>query len=185
MIVRWSAGRRRGQALVELALMLPVFLFLMMGVIQLAALAMVWISLQGLTQDTARWMAVSSQAAPYTSTTPCATDNTRINYPRPRWANGPSPGGPTDFETYSRNYMDCNLPPILRSANFVSRTWSPACTGTTDCYTSGIRSANTPLTLTVVYDWSNVVFMPGGLRGWLGWVIPANVTVSATEVMQY
>jgi hypothetical protein len=29
------------------------------------------------------------------------------------------------------------------------------------------------------------VFMPGGLQGWMGWFVPGNMTVSASEVMQY
>jgi hypothetical protein len=165
--------RRRGQALVELALILPVLLFMVMGVLQVAALAMVWINLQGLTQDSVRWMAISS-LSPSPGAAPTCTAGT-TNYPRPRWADGLD----------GINYRNCNVSGLLRSANFTSWTWSPACSNGTDCAASGLRTSDQMLTLTATYNWSNVVFMPGGLQGWMGWLVPATVTVSASEVMQY
>ncbi|HLH27229.1 MAG TPA: TadE family protein [Chloroflexota bacterium] len=167
-------SRDRGQALVELALILPILLFLTMGAIQVAALGMVWISLQGLTQDTARWMAISSQAPPPLSN---CTDGTSL-WPRPRWADGND----------GAYYMNCHASGLLRGTSFSSfatLTWSPACGNGTDCFAAGLRRADDMLTLTVTYNWSNVVFMPGGLSGWLGWIVPSTVTVSASEVMQY
>jgi hypothetical protein len=167
--------RRRGQALVEMALMLPLLLFLMMGILQFAALTMVWINLQGVAQDTVRWMAISSQAPGYTAYPTCGTGTTP--YPRPRWADADS----------GVNYRDCTLAAngLLRrgSSFYPTWTWTPACVG--DCVASGARQSDQMLRLTASYDWSNVVFMPGGLRGWFGWVIPATVTVQAAEVMQY
>ncbi len=55
--------RASAQALVEMALILPIFLFMVIGALQAALVAMVWIGLQGVAQDTTRWMAVSSSAA--------------------------------------------------------------------------------------------------------------------------
>src|SRR4051794_25591485 len=170
---RGRASRRRGQALVELALILPVLLFLVMGVLQLAALGMVWVNLQGLVQDSARWMAISSQA-PSPGAAPTCTAGT-TNYPRPRWADGLD----------GINYRNCNVSGLLVPANFVSWTWTPACANGTDCAAAGLRTSDQMLTLTAVYNWSNVVFMPGGLQGWMGWVVPSTLTVSASEVMQY
>jgi hypothetical protein len=173
--------RRRGQALVELALLLPVFLFLTMGVLQVAALAMVWINLQGLTQDTARWMAVSSQGPSYNAD--CTTNTTTHVYPRPRWADGDD----------GLNYVRCSgAPPVagafrlLQPANFSTPVWTPTCANGVDCAAAtGGRRADGALTVSITYNWSNVVFMPGGLQGWLGWFVPATVTTTAAEVMQY
>jgi hypothetical protein len=173
----WDRPRRRGQALVELAIMLPFLLFLMMGIIQVGALAMVWIALQGVAQDSARWMAVSSQARPPTAACNWTTQNS--NYPRPRWADG-------DYAAYSVNYRDCNLPPILIAGNFTNWQWTPACSGNgTDCVAQNLRRPDQMLTLTATYNWSNVIFIPTGLRGWFNWAIPPTVTVTVAEVMQY
>jgi hypothetical protein len=173
-IARRRAGpRRHGQALVELALILPVLLFLVMGVLQIAALAMVWINLQGLVQDSARWMAISSQSPPPGAAPSCTPGTT--TYPRPRWADGDD----------GVNYRNCNVSGLLVPANFTSWAWSPACDSGVDCAANGLRTSDQMLTLTATYNWANVVFMPGGLQGWMGWVVPGNVTVSASEVMQY
>jgi hypothetical protein len=172
----WDRPRRRGQALVELAIMLPIFLFLMMGIIQVGALAMVWIALQGVAQDNARWLAVSSQARPPTAACNWTTQNS--NYPRPRWADG-------DYTNYSINYRNCTLPPILLANNFTAWTWNPACNPGADCVAQNIRHPDQMLRLTATYNWSNVIFIPSGLRGWFGWAIPPTVTVDVAEVMQY
>src|SRR4051794_6126746 len=172
---RGRGPRRRGQALVELALILPVLLFLVMGVLQVAALGMVWVNLQGLVQDTARWMAISSQA-PSPGAAPTCTAGT-TNYPRPRWADGLD----------GVSYMNCNASGLLRGTNFstfATLTWTPACSSGTDCAAAGLRTSDQMLTLTATYNWANVVFMPGGLQGWMGWVVPSNLTVRASEVMQ-
>ena len=165
---------RRGQAIVELAIILPLFLFLMMGILQVAALAMVWITLQGLTQDMTRWMAISSQGASYNAD--CSPNTTQHVWPRPRWADGDD----------GLNYLKCNASsPLLVPANFSTPTWTPACANTADCVANGSRDTNEMLTSSVTYNWSNMVFMPGGLQGWLGWIVPSTVTVTAAEVMQY
>ncbi|HEY7060348.1 MAG TPA: TadE family protein [Chloroflexota bacterium] len=182
LLLRWgrAGSRGRGQALVEMALILPMFLFLMMGILQVAALAMVWISLQGITQDMARWMAVSSPNAS-TGALPaynsdCSANTTLHVYPRPRWADGDD----------GLNYLRCNASsPLLRGANFSAPTWSPACTNGTDCAAAGLRRADGTLSVTMTYNWSNMIFIPSGLRGWFNWVLPANATATAAEVMQY
>lgn len=177
---RWArrfAPRTRAQAMVELALVLPMFLFLVMAALQLALVAVVWISLQGLTQNTTRWMAVSS-IAPAPTSLSCAPSGTNALYPRPRWADGND----------GKLYRNCILPPLLRQSNFDDSKWiwSPACANGTDCFATGVRTTNQMLTLTATYDWSNVLIMPtlsGG--GLLGWNWPTTMTVSAAEVMQY
>ncbi len=165
--------RRRGQALVELALVLPIMLFLVMGILQIAALGIVWISLQNIAQDTARWMAVSSTAPAPGPAPACAPTTT--NYPRPRWANGND----------GVNYRNCNKAPILLESNFTAWTWDPPCSVCTDCFAAGLRGPDQMLRLTATYNWSNVIFIPGGLSGWFGWLIPPTVTVTVAEVMQY
>jgi hypothetical protein len=160
--------------MVEFALVLPVFIFLIMGALQMALLCLVWIGLQGVVQDTARWMSISSQA-PTPISGNCNPTGTNPLYPRPRWANG------NDGVTY----RDCNLPPPLVAANFTAWNWTPACTSGSDCLASGVRRVDSSLTLTATYNWSNIIVLPmlGGTVG--GWTIPTTVTVTATEVMQY
>jgi hypothetical protein len=172
---RLGPGRRRGQSLVELALILPILLFLIMGVLQVAALGMVWINMQGLVQDSARRMAISSQAPPLLTDCTNDPDPTHNRYPRPRWADGDD----------GIIYRNCTVSGLLIPANFQQWTWAPACNNGVDCAANGLRTSDQMLTLTARYDWSNVVFMPGGLQGWMGWIVPATVTVSASEVMQY
>jgi len=164
------------QAMVELALLLPALLLLVMGALQIALLCIVWVGLQSLVQDTARWMAVSSPVAVPT-TGNCAPTGTNPNYPRPRWATG-------DDGTAYRN---CTLPPLVLAANFTSWNWTPACATGVDCYGTGVRAANEMLTLTATYNWSNVAIVPGitGSGITAAWQIPTTVTVTAAEVMQY
>ena len=134
---RWAprtTRRTRAQALVELALILPMFLFLVMAALQLALVAVVWVSLQGIVQDTARWMAVSSTAALPTVGN-CNPSGTNPNYPRPRWADGND----------GKVYRNCILPPLLLSTNFVDANWvwTPACANGADCYGTGVRTSTT------------------------------------------
>ncbi|MBX5491301.1 MAG: pilus assembly protein [Chloroflexi bacterium] len=167
-----------GQSLVEFALIVPTLLFLVMGALQIALLCLVTMSLQGLAQDTARWYAISSRADSPGPAPNCASLAGTSRWPRARWADG------RDSET--RNYRDCNLPPILDRSRFTRWEWRPACADGQDCYASGVRTANQKLTLTVEYDWRNVAIMPG-----LSAVLTAlygevpRVTVVASEVMQY
>ncbi len=178
---RFSLRARRGvprrvgaQSMVEFALVLPAMMLLTMGALQMALICIVWIGLQGLTQDTARWMAVSSQAGPPDSSCNATTSTV---WPRPRWSIG-------DDGTAYRN---CNLPPLLTSANFTTWSWSPACSNGTDCWANGSRRSDQMLTLTATYNWSNVIVLPllngGGITA--PWTPSTTVTVTAAEVMQY
>jgi hypothetical protein len=162
---------RSAQSMVEFALVLPVFLFMVMGAIQIAMLCMVWISLQALAQDTVRWMTISSQAPPPTAACAAGTST----WPRPRWADGND----------GVNYRNCNLNPLLVSGNFTAWTWNPPCANGADCFASGVRGADDMLTLTATYNWSNVMIMPVGLASYFGWTLPTTVTVTAAAVMQY
>jgi len=172
---REGARRTRAQAMVELALILPIFLFMVMGALQLSLIAIVWIGLQGITQDTARWMA-SSSPAPLPTVGNCSPSGSNANWPRPRWANGNDGTG----------YRDCYLPPLVQSANFTAWTWNPSCASGADCWGAGTRRADGMLRLTATYDWSNVLILPvinGG--GTVGYAFPTTFTVTAAGVMQY
>jgi Flp pilus assembly protein TadG len=170
-----SARLQHGQAFVEFALIFPVFVLLVMGALQIALLCMVTVSLQGLAQDTARWMAISSQAD--RPAADCTLTTNSSNWPRPRWANGDD----------GSNYVKCTAPPILRAANFSTPVWSPACGNGSDCFATGARAANQMLTVTLTYNWSNVIIMPfitgGGIVS--AWQLPTTITATASEVMQY
>lgn len=176
----WRAvhGRQQAQAMVEMAFVLPVMIFLVMGALQFAYLSMIYVSVLGLMQDTARWMAISSTAAMPVSGN-CFPTGTNTLYPRPHWANG-------DQGTV---YRDCKLGTggLLSSANFTSWSWSPACSTGSDCLALGTRRPDQKLTLTATYNYSSALFMPlitgGGLTN--AWQFPTSFTLSAAEVMQY
>ena len=172
---RRYANRSRAQALVETAFILPVFLFMIMCALQLALFCMVWVSLQGLAQDTARWMSISSQAP--TPNADCSMPSgANPLWPRPRWANG----------TDGWNYIKCSLPPLIKDTNLSAPVWSPACGSGVDCFASGARAADGKLRLTLTYDWSNVVVIPIGLASLFGGTpFKPTVTVTAAAVMQY
>jgi Flp pilus assembly protein TadG len=156
----WSK-HRRAQAIVEFALITPVMVLLIMAALQVGLICMVWINLQGIAQDSARYMAVSSTAAP--------------TYPRPRWADG------DDGVTYRNS----NLPTGMTAARFSSWQWNPACGSGVDCVAAGVRHADQMLVLTATYDWSNLMIMPVGIGTKYGWSFPTTITVTAAEVMQY
>ena len=168
------AGRVHAQSMVEFALLLPAVALLIMGSLQIALISMVWINLYGVTQDTTRWMAVSSQAGPPDGS--CNATASAI-WPRPRWATGDD----------GVAYRNCNLPPLLASANFSTPVWSPACAANVDCWANGSRRTNDPLSLTLTYNWSNVLIFPvingGGITS--AWTLPTTISATATEVMQY
>ncbi len=175
-IYRARTGRGPGQAMVEFALILPVFILMVMGVLQIALLCMVWFSLQGLAEDTVRWMSISSP-----SNLPAANCALTVasNWPRPHWADGLDGGA---------NYMKCTARGTMLDPNRIqSAVWNPACAPGADCYAAADRAVDGRLTLTLTYDWSNVLIMPiisgGGILAPLSF--PTTVTVTAAAVMQY
>jgi hypothetical protein len=157
----WQRRNRRGQALVEFALVAPLMVFLVMAALQVAMVSMIHITLQGLAQDTARYMAISSAASP--------------NYPRPRWADGDD----------GISYCNTSMPSLLQAARFTQWEWTPACAAGVDCISTGVRRADNMLRLTITYDWSHLMIMPVGIGGMFGWSFPTTTTVNAAEVMQY
>ncbi len=72
-------GRRReresGQALVEFALILPLFLMIVVGIIQFGVALNFWLDLQRIANQGARWAAVNcGQSASTPGSDPCAPD---------------------------------------------------------------------------------------------------------------
>jgi hypothetical protein len=159
--VRRRKPRTRGQAMVEFALVAPIMVLLIMGALQVALISMVWISLQGLAQDSARWMAISSPSD--------------ATYPRPRWADGQD----------GVAYRNASLPPAMTAARFTAWSWNPPCASGVDCITSGARRSDQMLVLTATYNWDNLMIMPIGIGTMFGWSFPTTITVKGAEVMQY
>jgi Flp pilus assembly pilin Flp len=71
-------GRRdeRGQALVEFALILPLFLMIVVGIIQFGVALNYWLDLQRIANQGARWGAVNcGQSASMPGSDPCLADD--------------------------------------------------------------------------------------------------------------
>lgn len=55
---QWRRGGQGGQAMVEFALALPFFLFILLAALQLALIVMESYSVRQVTRDTTRWLAI-------------------------------------------------------------------------------------------------------------------------------
>jgi hypothetical protein len=69
-------GRERGQALVEFAIIVPLFLMIVVGIIQFGVALNYWLDLQRIANQGARWAAVNcGQSAFYPGSDPCVADD--------------------------------------------------------------------------------------------------------------
>jgi Flp pilus assembly protein TadG len=70
---RWRAcqprGARRGQALVEMALLIPLMIILLLGCLQFGLLFQAYLSTMNATRDAARWLVVNPHQTDTTATT--------------------------------------------------------------------------------------------------------------------
>ncbi len=136
-----NSRRDRGQALVEFAIVIPVFLVLLFGIVDFGRVIWATSSLSNAASEGARFAIVHGGS----ETTPCPVGpTTRPDLPSPNPC-------PFDISPSKKAIRDVALNAAIAVSPLASPTvcYGVGCTGDVDATTGGTNARGTPVTVTV------------------------------------